>query len=142
MTGTSNEREALARFESLLDAYGAEPRRWPHDRRAAAEALLARSPEARALQAAAARLDTLLDASGVEPAPAHLLGRVLAAAPQARRARGGWLAAFWKPAAGLAAAALLGVALGGIASPFAGGDELADADSAPYAIADVSEFEL
>jgi len=142
MTGTSTEREALAQFEALLDAYGAEPRRWPRDRREAAETLLARSSEARAMHAAAARLDGLIDTAGVEPAPAHLIGRVLAAAPQPS-ARGGWFGGLLRPAAGLAFAAVLGLGLGGLVSPFgAGNGDLADADSATYAIADVSEFEL
>lgn len=143
MTGTSTEREALARFEALLDAYGAEPRRWPADRRAAAEALLARSAEARAMQASAARLDALLDTAAIEPAPAHLVGRVIAAAPQPKVARGGWFAGWLKPATGLAFAAVLGLALGGFVSPFdAGSAELADADSVTLAIGDVPEIEL
>lgn len=143
MTGTDTERDTLARFEALLDAYGAEPRRWPADRRAAAEALLARSPEARALQAAARRLDALLDAAPAAPAPAHLVGRVIAAAPRPRARRGGWLAAWLKPAAGIVAAALLGLALGVIVSPFEGGaSEVADADSVTLAIGDVPEIEL
>jgi hypothetical protein len=142
MTGTSTEREALARFEALLDAYGAEPRRWPEDRRAAAEALLARSAEAQALHAAAARLDALLDGAAVGPAPAHLVGRVIAAAPQPK-ARGGRFAGWLKPAAGLAFAAVLGLALGGVVSPFgAGNAEYADADSVTLAIGDVPEIEL
>jgi ferric-dicitrate binding protein FerR (iron transport regulator) len=142
MIGTSTERDALARFEALLDAYGAEPRRWPADRRAAAEAFLARSSEAQALHAAAARLDALIDTAAIEPAPAHLVGRAIAAAPQPR-ARGSWFGGLLRPAAGLAFAAVLGLGLGGLVSPFgAGNGELADADSATYAIADVSEFEL
>ena len=141
MTGTDTEREALARFEGLLDAYGAEPRRWPADRRAAAEALLARSSEARALQAAARRLDALLDAAPAEPAPAHLIGRVIAAAPAPRRT--GRFAGWLKPAAGIAFAAVLGLGLGGIVSPFdSGNSELADADSVTLAIGDVPEIEL
>ena len=143
MTGNDTEREALARFEALLDAYGAEPRRWPADRRAAAAALLARSPEAQALRAAAARLDGLIDAARVEPAPAHLIGRVLAAAPKPAAPRRGWVAGLLKPAAGLAFAAVLGLGLGGVVSPFgAGNGELADADSVTLAIGDVPEIEL
>jgi anti-sigma factor RsiW len=146
MTGTETEREALARFEALLDAYGAVPRRWPADRRAWAEALLARSPEAQLLHAAAARLDGLLDAAAPEPAPAHLIGRVLASAPSAapRAAqRKGWFGGLFKPAAGLAFAAVLGLALGGIVSPFDGSSgEFADADSISLAIVDLPEVEL
>ena len=143
MTGNDTEREALARFEALLDAYGAEPRRWPADRRAAADALLARSAEARALQAAAARLDALIDTAAIEPAPAHLMGRVIAAAPRARAPRKGWFAGWLKPSAGLAFAAVLGLALGGVVSPFgAGNGELADADSVTLAIGDLTEIDL
>ncbi len=143
MTGTSTEREALAQFEALLDAYGAEPRRWPAERRAEAEALLARSAEARALHEGAARLDALIDTAAVEPAPAHLIGRVIAAAPRPQARRNGWFAGWLKPAAGLAFAAVLGLALGGIVSPFdTGSGELADADSVTLAIGDVPEIEL
>jgi hypothetical protein len=51
----------LDRFTELLDAYGAEPRRWPPAERAAAQAFLAVSAEARGRLAAAAALDALLD---------------------------------------------------------------------------------
>jgi hypothetical protein len=143
MTGNETERDALARFEALLDAYGAEPRRWPADRRAASESLLARSPEAQALHAAARRLDGLLDAAAVEPAPAHLIGRVLAAAPKPAAARGGWIAGLFKPAAGIALAAVLGLGLGGVISPFgAANGDVADAESITLAIGDVPEVEL
>ncbi len=142
MTGTSTERETLARFEALLDAYGAEPRRWPADRRAAAEALLKRSPEAQALHASARRLDSLIDAARAEPVPAHLVGRVIAAAPQPR-ARGGWFGGILKPVAGIAFAAVLGLALGTFVSPFdTGSAETADADTVSIAIGDVPEIEL
>jgi hypothetical protein len=149
MTANDTERDALTRFEALLDAYGAAPQRWPADRRAAAEALLARSREAQALHAAAARLDALIDAATVEPAPAHLIGRVLSTAPSApapargAAARRGWFGGLFKPAAGIAFAALLGLGLGGVISPFdsANGD-LADADTVTLAIGDMPEVEL
>jgi hypothetical protein len=143
MTGNDTEREALARFGALLDAYGAEPRRWPSDRRAAAEALLARSHEAQALQAAALRLDGLLDTAAVEPAPAHLIGRVIAAAPRAAAPRTSWFAALLKPAAGLAFAALLGLGLGSLVSPFAASaGDIADTESVTLAISAIPEVEL
>jgi len=143
MTGNETERDALARFEALLDAYGAEPRRWPAERRAAAEALLARSSEAQALHAAAGRLDGLLDAAAPAPAPAHLIGRVLAAAPKPAAARGVWFAGLLKPAAGIAFAAVLGLGLGGVISPFAAANgDVADAESVTLAIGDVPEVEL
>ncbi len=143
MTADNTERTALARLEALLGAYGAARERWPAERRAAAEALLARSPAAQTLYAAAARLDGLLDAARVEPAPAHLVGRVLAAAPEPAARPQGWLAGLIKPAAGLAFAAVLGLALGGVVSPFgAANGEIAEAETVNLAIGDVPEVEL
>ncbi|MGH7003929.1 MAG: hypothetical protein ACREIP_08280 [Alphaproteobacteria bacterium] len=144
MTGNDMEREALARFETLLDAYGAEPRRWPADRRAWAEALLARSPQAKALRNEAARLDDLIDSAGIDPVPAHLAGRVLASAPAAAPARSpGWFSAWWKPVTSLACAAVLGIALGGIVSPFeAGTADAAEPETVSLDIGAIPEIEL
>jgi len=153
MAGNETERDrarALVRFAALLDAYGAEPRRWPADRRAWADALLARSPAAQALRSTAARLDGLIDAACVDPAPAHLIGRVLASAPQSSlaqakrqpgRPRAGWFAGFTQPVLGLAFAAVLGLALGGVVSPFAPG-ETAEADTVSLDIGDIAENDL
>jgi len=141
MSGNDTEREALARFQALLDAYGAEPRRWPADQRVAAEALLKRSSEAQVAHAAAARLDKLLDSAGVDPAPAHLIGRVLDAAPVPPGQRWRWFARLLKPATGIAFAAVLGLGLGGLVSPFASG-EPSDAESITLAIGDIPEVEL
>ena len=145
MTNDNTERASLARFETLLDAYGAEPRRWPADRRAEAEALLRGSPEARALRDAAARLDAMLDAAPIPPAPGDLVGRVLAAAPKPRTSRGlsHWIAGFWKPVMGLACAGILGVALGGVVSPFQTNTaDAAEADSVSLDIGSIPEIEL
>jgi len=69
------------RLDELLDAYGADPARWPADERAAAEALLASSPELRARVTAAAQLDALLDVMPAVSEPsAALRERVLASA--------------------------------------------------------------
>ena len=67
----------LARFRDLIGAYGADPRRWPPDERAEAEALLARSPEAAALQRTAAALDALLDRAPAPAAPRLGLGALI-----------------------------------------------------------------
>lgn len=73
----------LKRFQSLLDRYGAAPRRWPVDERAEALALLDRSAEARARLDAAQALDALLDqAPDATPSPT-LRAAILAAAPAA-----------------------------------------------------------
>ena len=65
------------RFEQLLDAWGADPRRWPEAERAAAQEHLARDPSARALGARAAELDALLDSHHVAPPDAALVRAVL-----------------------------------------------------------------
>jgi len=75
----------VERLRRLLDAYGADPERWPMPDRAGATALLARSAEARAARDAAARLDRVLAlAPAVEPSDG-LADRVLAAARPRRR---------------------------------------------------------
>jgi hypothetical protein len=56
----------LAQLVALTDCYGADLERWPHEQRARAYALLARSPEARAILGQAASLDALLAAAGRE----------------------------------------------------------------------------
>jgi hypothetical protein len=72
----------IERLTELLDAYGAQPERWPDGERTAMRALLERSAEARAHLAAAADLDALLDrAVTAAPAP-DLAARILAAAPR------------------------------------------------------------
>lgn len=110
----------LRALEDLLDAYGADPARWPagDPRRAAAWALLD-SGDAAALQAAAAAgaLDRALD-STVPPAPsAALAGAVLQAAQRPGPGPAAWAGlllkpAFLKPAGALACAMLLGVMVG------------------------------
>ena len=80
-----SETMTLERLRTLVAAYGSKPTNWPTAERAAAEALLARSPEARAALAEAEPLDTLLDAvPAVAPSPA-LRAAVLAGMPQSVR---------------------------------------------------------
>ena len=50
----------LQRFSQMLDAYGADPRRWSEDERAAALDFMQHSEKARVLQQQALRLDQLL----------------------------------------------------------------------------------
>lgn len=70
------------RFRDILDAYGAEPRRWPERERAAALAFLRDHPQAEQWRTEAAALDAALDEA--PPArPSDLLARrVLATAPR------------------------------------------------------------
>src|ERR1700749_1828556 len=102
------------RFQQIVEAYGAEPRRWPQHDRAAAQAWgQSHRAEADALLAEAAGVDAWLAADKVEPPDAALLERVLDSAPvrqpAAPRRRLWW-----------SGAAVAGVGLlGGVAGAFA-----------------------
>jgi len=63
----------MERLNTILEAYGASPARWPAEERAAAEAMIASSDAARAAFAEAARLDAMLD-QAAPPPPADRLG--------------------------------------------------------------------
>lgn len=134
----------LERFAALLDAYGADPRRWPAAERAAAERLAAADQRAAALLSEARRVDEVLDGHRAPGVSADLRARVLAAAPTPARARR-WAVAAWArllaPGAGLAAAGvaglMFGAALGG-----AGGDTSAQALLAEAEPADELVFAL
>lgn len=109
----------LDRFQELLDAYGADPRRWPEAERGAAIAFLSDSAEAQARAARARALDALLEEAGPPAAP-KLDPEALAASitrtpqrPARREWPGPWTASFgWPGLAGLAAAALAGFLVG------------------------------
>lgn len=106
----------IERFAALLDAYGADARRWPPAERAQAQAFAATHPRAGALLAEAGRLDDAL----VDPAPQvphELRARILAAAPTPRQAAR-WALAAWArmfaPGAALVAAGVAGVMFGAV----------------------------
>ena len=71
---------SLARLRALLEAYGANPDRWPAEERSAALALLAQSPEAQGWRDASAHLDALLDQAPTHEGSAALIERIVAAA--------------------------------------------------------------
>ena len=103
----------LERFECIVDAYGGDAAAWPAGERAAALALLAAEPGARALREAARALDRELATYTVAPPPP--LQRVLAARPRPSGPERflGWLVPaaplqLWRPAL----AAMLPLALG------------------------------
>ena len=98
------------RFLEIVEAYGAEPRRWPAHERAAALAYREADSEAAAVFTQAAALDAVLDESRPIAPSAALRGRVAAGAPRPRRAppRLGW----WAPGAGLVAAGVAGLMFG------------------------------
>ncbi len=124
------EAMGMAAFLTLLEQYGAEPRRWPDALRAPAGKLLEMSLEARAEQQRAAILDAMLDRADAPAVSEARVARVVAGAladlpvPGLVRRRapfslrpGGWLAplaAFWPRAAGLAACTAAGVLVGTI----------------------------
>lgn len=62
----------LGRFARLLDTHGPRPERWPTAARAGAEALLARSAEARFLLAEACRVEVALEAALPRPGAASV----------------------------------------------------------------------
>jgi hypothetical protein len=125
------------RFRRLIAAYGADPARWPPGQRGRAEALLARSPTARALLAEAQAFDSLLLADAKPPADEQLAAAIMARtidlpqerAPAPPRAVGlEWsLSRLWPQAVGLAAAAVLGLVVGWadlLPGNFAGGEAI------------------
>ena len=125
----------IERFEILLDAYGAEPARWPAAERSSAEAFAHATPEAAALVAAARRLDQALDRV---PAAAPELDAVAVAAQasaalqrRAPRPRGGGFGfgLAWPNFAGLGAAMAVGFIVGwtGIVSSLDTASAIADA---------------
>jgi hypothetical protein len=94
-----------ARFDAILAAYGADPRRWPADERAQAEAFAA---HAGAAVGEARALDAALDlAPGPAPASDLLAARILAARKRAPR-----INPMWAMAACMAGGVLLGVGAG------------------------------
>jgi hypothetical protein len=97
------------RFEAILDAYGADPRRWPAAERAAALAFAAANPSAPALLAAAADLDGAIHMTAPDAAAAPLREAIVASAKMTPRRR----RPLWWAGAGLGAA-LAGAAAGAV----------------------------
>ena len=96
------------RFVELLDAYGADFRRWPAEARAAGVAYAAQEAEAAALIAEASKLDQVLAAARESDAPSpDLVARILVSAPRVQRPAFDRRAIF-----ALAACAVFGVVLG------------------------------
>jgi hypothetical protein len=107
----------LDRLKVLLDAYGADPARWPDEQREAARELLARSDEARVYVRQAAVLDTLLDTAPLTaPAgldAAALAARIMRLPARVTAAATAWRFSFgWPNFATLAAAAAIGLVIG------------------------------
>jgi hypothetical protein len=97
------------RFEQLIEAYGGESARWPQADRAPALRYLAATPAAHATRARALRLDEMLGAWAGPAASAALRDRIAAAAPAVRTLH---LRDLWVSGVGLAAACVIGLAVG------------------------------
>ncbi len=106
------------RLRRLLEAYGAEPARWPEAERQAALTLLATHSNAVRLRAEAAELDAWLDEAAVPQPSPELMADVLAAAspsPWRRWAAALWpFGPIWRPASALALACALGILAGSL----------------------------
>lgn len=129
------------RFKELLDAYGANPARWPEAEREAALALAKSSDEARRLLDEAAALDRLIDLAETTPVTPELQARILAALPELRR--GGVIASLmpgrpaWIPITALAASLALGLGVGTFIPALAGIGEQQAQDAALVALGDL-----
>lgn len=129
----------IERLRQILDAFGADPARWPKAERDAALALLAASPEAQRLREEARRFDALLneaseavelrlDAKGVVAAIRDATGNVHRLSKPARPKSP--LIGAWPGFAGLAAAAAAGFIVGwmGLAADYSLGTQAEAAD--------------
>ncbi|WP_168790722.1 hypothetical protein [Paraburkholderia aromaticivorans] len=105
------------RFQQIVEAYGAEPRRWPQQERAAAQAWAqSHRAEADALLTEAAGVDAWLAADKVEPPDAALVKRVLDSAPVRQPAPP--RRRLWWSGAAVAGVGLLGGVAGAFAVSF------------------------
>lgn len=80
----------LERFRQIVDAYGADPKRWPAEEGGAAQAFAAENPKlCRPVLDEAGKLDVWLATDKTEPAGPALTARIVASAPMDRMARPG-----------------------------------------------------
>jgi len=142
----------IERLRQILDAFGADPARWPKAERDAALALLARSPQVRRFREEARQLDSLLneaseaielrlDATGVVAAIRDATENVhrLPKSPRSRFP----LTGAWPGFAGLAAAAAAGFIVGwmGLASDYSLGTQAEAADQVSgFTVTDVTPW--
>lgn len=106
------------RFAQIVNAYGADPRRWPEAERGSACAFAAAYPElAQPRLEAAAALDACLAADTIEPASRTLQRRIVESAlvPGRRRTVGTRPTRWWLPGAALAGAGVAGLIAGAMA---------------------------
>jgi len=109
------------RFQQIVDAYGADPRRWPQHERAAANAWAASNrTQADVWLAQAGHLDAWLSTDEVPPPDASLQQRILASAPVKRPAsrRRKSSRAWWWSGVAVAGVGVLGGMAGALAVSF------------------------
>jgi len=117
-----------ARLQQVLDAYGADPVRWPAGERVGLQAIAAAAPENEAINAR--QLDNLLDTLPEHEVSVDLSRKILAATPQAtarsvaprqslsEKLAGLWTwGPVWRPAAAIAFLAVVTIALEMVTSP-------------------------
>lgn len=109
----------LDELETLIACHGARRERWPAEARQQADALLAASPAAVRMLAAARALDGVLDDYVVHAPSPDLRARVLTAEPAAEVVpfpvashRAAVLRSYWPQAAALMAASFVGLWIG------------------------------
>jgi len=123
MTGANHSELDEVQFARLVQAYGADPQRWPASEREAAQRLVSSNAATQRLLAEARELDRALASATPPPVPATLERRLLADFDRAQQrwslrklinsgAQIVWPGApLWQPAAVFAVALTFGIAL-------------------------------
>jgi hypothetical protein len=117
MSEMTNDRE-LDRLMRCIEAYGAEPARWPEAERDGLRALLAASPGAQRVLEDARGLDALLNRAALPVPSPELMADVLATAGPSRVKQ--WFALLWpfgpawQPVSAFAVVAVFGFYLGAV----------------------------
>jgi hypothetical protein len=103
----------LQRLQAVVDAFGANPDRWPAAERSALEALVIGDEAARKIVGDAEKLDSILDQAAPPPPAPELMADILFVPPKSN-----WrqilaelwpFGPIWKPASGLAMALAISV---------------------------------
>ncbi len=125
----------IQRFKTLVEAYGANPARWPEAERVAALLFAEQSAEARDMLQEAAAFDRLLDTAETQPASRTLEDRILATFPERTvKKRSPWFTQRWIPAAAVACSLVLGLAVGAALPGLAGVSDTTAVDPALIAL--------
>ncbi|RWX81093.1 hypothetical protein EPK99_01815 [Neorhizobium lilium] len=119
MSNDGKQDMDLERFRALVEAYGGDRKRWPEDRREAADRVAA-TEAGRALVREACRLDAFLALSATSLPPAALTGRILQSADKRitlRRRLQRWLVGAGLVGVGLAGGLTGALAVAVVAPP-------------------------